>query len=182
VSLLHRFGSARNEHLHCQCVAIKSVFDARPDATEVVQFPEALVTDADIQRVQTRVRQRVFRWFAAQCYLDPDDAKDVMQWDNGGGLSLDASFGIEADDRSGLVRLLRYWSRPAFAPGAPGCRRCDAGRGGRTRAVRLHPRAIMQIVETTGLLDVVDQDGSVPPPGPGSPDPCRTSNVRFLPR
>jgi hypothetical protein len=37
------------------------------------------------------------------------------QWRNGGGFSLDASVRIEADDRAGLERLLRYCARPPFA-------------------------------------------------------------------
>lgn len=36
-------------------------------------------------------------------------------WDHGGGFSLDASVRIEAHDRPGLERLLRYCARPAFA-------------------------------------------------------------------
>ncbi|MBU0499598.1 MAG: transposase [Gammaproteobacteria bacterium] len=37
------------------------------------------------------------------------------QWDHGGGFSLDASVRIEAHDRQGLERLLRYCARPLFA-------------------------------------------------------------------
>jgi len=37
------------------------------------------------------------------------------EWEHGGGFSLDASVRIEADDREGLERLLRYCARPAFA-------------------------------------------------------------------
>ncbi|AHF00278.1 hypothetical protein THITH_15170 [Thioalkalivibrio paradoxus ARh 1] len=36
-------------------------------------------------------------------------------WEHGGGFSLDASVRIEADDREGLERLLRYCARPSFA-------------------------------------------------------------------
>jgi hypothetical protein len=115
VSFLHRFGSALNEHVHFHCAIIDGVFEAGSDGEPAVQFREATLTEADIQRVQTRVRQRVLRWFANQGYLDPDDAKDMAQWENGGGFSLDASVRIAADDRRGLERLLRYCARPAFA-------------------------------------------------------------------
>jgi len=37
------------------------------------------------------------------------------QWDNSGGFSVDASVRIEANDRAGLERLLRYCARPPFA-------------------------------------------------------------------
>jgi hypothetical protein len=80
-----------------------------------VRFREAVFTDADVQWVQARVRQRVLRRFARQGYLDKDDAKDMAEWRNGGGFSVDASVRIEADDRAGLERLLRYCARPPFA-------------------------------------------------------------------
>jgi hypothetical protein len=69
----------------------------------------------DVRWVQARVRQRVLRWFVRQGYLDKDDAKDMAEWSNGGGFSVDASVQIEADDRAGLERLLRYCARPPFA-------------------------------------------------------------------
>ncbi len=36
-------------------------------------------------------------------------------WEHGGGFSLDARVRIEANDRSGLERLLRYCAPPVFA-------------------------------------------------------------------
>ncbi|MGF1528493.1 MAG: transposase [Candidatus Competibacterales bacterium] len=39
----------------------------------------------------------------------------MAQWDHGGGFFLDASVRIEAHDRQGLGRLLRYGARPPFA-------------------------------------------------------------------
>ncbi len=37
------------------------------------------------------------------------------QWEHGGGFSVDASVRIEAADRAGRERLLRYCARPPFA-------------------------------------------------------------------
>jgi hypothetical protein len=65
--------------------------------------------------VQARVRRRVLHWFATRGYLDKDNAKEMAQWANGGGFSLDASVRIEGHDRAGLERLLRYCARPPFA-------------------------------------------------------------------
>jgi hypothetical protein len=39
----------------------------------------------------------------------------MLTWDHGGGFSLDASVRIEATDRTGLERLIRYCARPPFA-------------------------------------------------------------------
>lgn len=47
--------------------------------------------------------------------LAKDDRGDMEQWDHGGGFSLDATLGIEADDPCGLERLLRPRARPVFA-------------------------------------------------------------------
>jgi hypothetical protein len=108
-------GSALNDHLHFHCCVIDGVFEPDPGGDEAVRFREAVLTDADVRWVQARVRQRVLRWFARQGYLDKDDAKDMAEWSNGGGFSVDASVQIEADDRAGLERLLRYCARPPFA-------------------------------------------------------------------
>ncbi len=47
------------------CV-IDGVFEAQQGGEEPVRFREAVLTDADIQVVQARVRQRVLRWFVRQ--------------------------------------------------------------------------------------------------------------------
>ena len=39
----------------------------------------------------------------------------MLAWDHGGGFSLDASVRIEAPDRAGLERVIRYCARPPFA-------------------------------------------------------------------
>jgi hypothetical protein len=39
----------------------------------------------------------------------------MLGWDHGGGFSLDGSVRIEATDREGLERLIRYCARPPFA-------------------------------------------------------------------
>ena len=39
----------------------------------------------------------------------------MAAWEHGGGFSLDAGVRIEAEDRSGLERLLKYCARPVFA-------------------------------------------------------------------
>jgi hypothetical protein len=108
-------GSALNEHLHFHCCVIDGVFEPGRGDDEAVRFREAALSDADTQRVQALVRQRVLRWFVRHGYLEKDDAKEMEQWNNGGGFSVDASVRIEANDRAGLERLLRYCARPPFA-------------------------------------------------------------------
>jgi DNA-directed RNA polymerase subunit RPC12/RpoP len=115
VSFVHRFGAALNQHLHFHCCVIDGVFEPGRGDDETVRFREAALSDADTQRVQALVRQRVLRWFVRHGYLEKDDAKEMGQWDNSGGFSVDASVRIEANDRAGLERLLRYCARPPFA-------------------------------------------------------------------
>jgi hypothetical protein len=47
--------------------------------------------------------------------LPGDDARAMGQWAHGGGFSVDGSVRIEAADRAGRERLLRYGARPPFA-------------------------------------------------------------------
>lgn len=47
--------------------------------------------------------------------LAGDDARAMAHWEHDGGFSVDASVRIEAADRAGRERLLRYRARPSFA-------------------------------------------------------------------
>jgi hypothetical protein len=67
-----------------------------------------------VQAQQTN-RRRVLRRFTRRGWLDEDDRQDILGWAGGGGFSLDGSVRIEAEDRAGLERLLRYCARPPFA-------------------------------------------------------------------
>ncbi len=60
------------------------------------------------------MRHRVLRSLSRHGLLDPDDARDMLAWDNG-GFSLDASVRIAGHNRAGLEPLLRYCARPRFA-------------------------------------------------------------------
>jgi hypothetical protein len=80
---------ALNAHLHFHCVVI-----------------------ADVQAC---VRRRLLRVFVRRGLLPADDARAMAQWAHGGGFSVDGSVHIEAADRAGRERLLRYCARPPFA-------------------------------------------------------------------
>lgn len=105
MSFVHRFGSSLNEHVHFHCCVIDGVFQPEQGDEEAARFHEAVLTDADVQSVQVRVRQRVLRWFIRQGYLDKDEAKDMPI-----GATMVAS------------RLMpRFGSRPITGPGSSGC-------------------------------------------------------------
>ena len=114
VSFVHRFGAALNAHVHFHCGIIDGVLAAAEDGP--IRFAEvAALSVDDVAAVQQQLRSRVLRWFVRAGYLDASDALDMAGWEHGGGFSLDASVRIEAPDRAGLERLLRYCARPPFA-------------------------------------------------------------------
>jgi hypothetical protein len=65
--------------------------------------------------VQAQVRRRLLRVFVRRGLLPDDDAQAMGQWQHGGGFSVDGSVRLEATDRAGRERLLRYCARPPFA-------------------------------------------------------------------
>jgi hypothetical protein len=69
--------------------------------------------------VQANVRKRILWAFVARGHIEACDAKDINERaassSHGGGFSVDAGVRIEATDRAGLERLLRYCARPPFA-------------------------------------------------------------------
>ena len=84
--------------------------------------------------MQANVRKRLLRAFVARGHLESHDAKDMAAYAHGGGFPVDAGVRIEAPDRAGLQRLLRYCARPHFAMdrlkqrGADLVYRCGKGR------------------------------------------------------
>jgi len=122
VSFLHRFGSSVNPHFHFHLCVLDGVFErVDPDRdletkTGGLHFHEATgLSPQLLERLQHTVRTRVLRHFRRQGLLESHDAEDMLTWDHGGGFSLDASVRIEATDRTGLERLIRYCARPPFA-------------------------------------------------------------------
>ena len=124
VSFLHRFGSSLNPHFHFHLVVVDGLFERvggnsdqnRADPESRLRFHEATaLTPQLLERLQHTVRTRVLRHFRRHGLLEPHEAEDMLGWEHGGGFSLDGSVRIEATDRAGLERLIRYCARPPFA-------------------------------------------------------------------
>jgi hypothetical protein len=114
VAFIHRFGALLNPHVHLHCVVIEGVFEA--DGAGGARFHEARGVGAQaLAEIQAKVRRRLLRAAARRGLLEREDAEAMGAWAHGGGFSLDASVRVEADERPGLERLLRYCARPAFA-------------------------------------------------------------------
>ncbi len=78
-------------------------------------YPATVLSQSDVAIVQSLVRRRVLRLFEHNGLLSPEAAENMRQWRHGGGFSLDASVAVEATDRAGLERVLRYCARPAYS-------------------------------------------------------------------
>ena len=116
VAFIHRFGALLNPHVHFHCVVVDGVFEAGTGGELPVRFHETPALSAkQLTDIQRNIRRRLLRALTRRGLLEAEVAEDMDSWDHGGGFSLDAGVHIEADDRSGLERLLRYCARPVFA-------------------------------------------------------------------
>jgi len=109
VSFLQRFGSTLNLHFHFHSCVMDGVFDREGNF-----YPVDYLSKEEIKGVEEAVRRRVTRFFIRKGILEEEEAARMLGWEHG-GFSLDASVRIEAQDRAGLERLLRYCARPIFA-------------------------------------------------------------------
>lgn len=120
VSLLHRFGSALNRHVHLHACVTDGLFRSRHECQGAEFLSARPVTPADILALTERVRTRLVRWFLRHGLLDAEAAADMLAWQNS-GFSIDASVRVALVDRDvpnyfkSLEHLLRYCARPAFA-------------------------------------------------------------------
>ena len=110
----HRCGALLNAHLHCHCIVVDGVFAAAAGCG-VTFHPATGLDEPALGAVQAAVRRRLLRVMTRRGLLPPEDAQVMAAWEHGGGFSVNAAVRIEAHDRDGLERLLRYCARPAFA-------------------------------------------------------------------
>ncbi|MCP3972688.1 MAG: transposase, partial [Rhodobacteraceae bacterium] len=140
VSFIQRFGGSLNAHLHYHCCVIDGVFalhstEGGPAAT--LRFhPADPLDQATMDRLQELLRRRILKHFQRQGLLEADDVETMLGWAHG-GFSLDASARVQAWDRDGLERLLRYCGRPPLAGDRARARAARLGRG-RRRESGLH--------------------------------------------
>jgi len=86
----------------------------RRDRGAVFQPTSTLDVPA-IEDVQAAVRRRLLRSVEGRGLLSAQHAQVMAEWEHGGGFPVAAKVRIEAHERDGLERLLRYCARPAFA-------------------------------------------------------------------
>jgi len=109
VSFLQRFGSSLNLHLHFHSCVIDGIFDKNGNF-----YPIDYLTQKEIQDVEEKIKSRVISFFYRKGIIAEEEAKDILKWEHS-GFSLNANVRIEAEDREGFERLIRYCARPIFA-------------------------------------------------------------------
>ena len=122
MAFIHRFGSSLNTHVHFHVCVVDGVFEAmtaddtvQPPTLAGVHFHAASGLDeATVTQVHAAVRRRLLHAFVVRGHIEQWDAKEMLAYKHS-GCSVDASVRIEADDRTGLERLLRYCARPPFS-------------------------------------------------------------------
>ncbi len=111
VSFIQRFGNTLNIHPHFHFIVADGVFEKND---ETFNFHEAFLTQDDIADAQVAIEKSVLRLFNRRGWFDNDEVEKILSYENT-GFSLDAKVRIQAWDRDGLERLIRYCARPAFA-------------------------------------------------------------------
>ena len=111
VSFIQRFGNTLNVHPHFHFIVADGVFEKNEKS---FHFHEAFLTQNDIADAQDAIEKRVLRLFNRRGLFDNDEVEKILSYENT-GFSLDAKVRIQAFDRDGLERLIRYCTRPAFA-------------------------------------------------------------------
>ncbi len=109
VTFLQRFGSSLNLHLHFHSVVIDGLFEGEGNF-----YPVGFLSSKTVFEAQKEIQRRVVKFFLKRGFLEKEEAQNMLNWKNS-GFSLDASVLIEAEDRVGLERLIRYCARPIFA-------------------------------------------------------------------
>jgi hypothetical protein len=109
VTFLQRFGSFLNYHFHFHSIVIDGLFDKEGNF-----YPTGFLSSKEIFEVEKEVRRKVIKFFLKRGLLEKEEAHNMLSW-NTSGFSLDASVLIDAQDREGLERLIRYCARPIFA-------------------------------------------------------------------
>ena len=125
IAFIHRFGSSLNEHVHFHVCVVDGVFEElvgegsadaamQVSASGVVFHPATGIDATPVAPVQTTLQKRILRAFVGRGLLESFEAKEMLGYSHS-GFSVDVGVCIEAYDRVGLERLLRYCARPPFA-------------------------------------------------------------------
>ncbi len=111
LSFIQFFGNSLNVHPHFHMVFADGVFALEG---EECQFFETTIFQDDVADIQDQIQMRILKFFVRRGWFDKETVEKMLKHENS-GFSLDAKVKIEAWDREGLERLIRYCARPPFA-------------------------------------------------------------------
>ena len=94
--------------------AVAGDTDFQSSSPGIVFHPASAIDETAVAQVQTDLRRRILRAFVGRGLLESFVAKEMLGYQHS-GFSVDAGVCIQAHDRAGLERLLRYCARPPFA-------------------------------------------------------------------
>jgi len=103
------FKRLRGLFYHFHSIVIAGLFDKAGNF-----YPASFLSSNEIFEVEKEVRSKMINFFLKRGLLEKEEAQNMLSW-NTSGFSLDASVLIDAQDRHGLERLIRYCARPIFA-------------------------------------------------------------------
>lgn len=106
VAFIHRFGGLLNAHVHFHVVMIDGVF-CEEEAGHLHIQKTRLIAE-QMAHLQRTIRQRIVRLFVRRGLLDKAESQAMITFEHDGRFTLDTSVLIEAHNRKGLERLLRY--------------------------------------------------------------------------
>lgn len=109
ISFIQYFGNTLNYHPHFHLIGADGIFSMEKN----LQFHEAALTQDDVTDTQERIQKRVLKYFCKRKFFNKDELEKMLSYENS-GFSLDASVKIQAWDKAGLERLIKYCARPPF--------------------------------------------------------------------
>ncbi len=109
ISFIQHFGNSLNYHPHFHLIVADGVFSGKDD----LAFHEATLTQDDITDAQEATQTRVLAYFSRRKFFDKTEMMKMLSYETS-GFSLKASVKVEAWDKEGLERLIRYCARPPF--------------------------------------------------------------------
>ncbi len=117
VLVVQRFGERVNLHVHFHVVTSDGVFALGAEGSQdrgLVFVTAAGPSAEEIVRLRDALRRKILRRMLRLKAVPEESALEMLSRPHG-GFSLDASVLVDAGDRRGLERLLRYVLRPAVA-------------------------------------------------------------------
>ena len=109
--VIQRFGSTINLHEHVHSALSDGVFGIVGDRLRF--YPATAPTQEELMALSRELRRRIVKRMLRLGAIPEETGREILARKHG-GFSLNGQVRVEAGDRAGLERLLRYFLRPAL--------------------------------------------------------------------